>query len=59
MSADLIELEEDEYIIDLPSEQNNKQNPIELLRSLKQMLDENLITQVEYDEKKKDLLSRM
>ncbi len=53
------ELEGEEYVIDLSSEQNDNKNPVELLRTLKQMLDENLITQAEYDEKKKDLLSRM
>ena len=53
------ELEGEENIIDLSLEQINSQNPVEILRTLKQMLDENLITQAEYDEKKKDLLSRM
>lgn len=53
------ELEGEENVIDLSSEQDSSKNPVELLRTLKQMLDENLITRAEYEEKKKDLLSRM
>jgi hypothetical protein len=53
------ELEDEENVIDLSSEQDTSKNPVELLRTLKQMLDENLITRAEYEEKKKDLLSRM
>jgi len=35
------------------------ENPVGTLRVLKQMLDEGLITQAEYDEKKKEILSRL
>lgn len=37
----------------------NKDNPIELLTELKKMLDAGLIEQAEYDEKKREILSRM
>ena len=35
------------------------ENPVGALRVLKQMLDEGLITQTDYDEKKKEILSRL
>lgn len=35
------------------------ENPVGALRVLKQMLDEGLITQADYDEKKKEILSRL
>jgi membrane protease subunit (stomatin/prohibitin family) len=41
------------------STQENKEDPIEILGKLKQMLDVGLIDQAEYDEKKAEVLSRM
>ena len=46
--------------IDAVSEQSDQQHPTQnLLKCLKDLLDEGLITQAEYDAKKADLLKRM
>jgi len=38
---------------------NVQDDPVAILRQLKQMIDENLINQTEYDEKKKEIVARM
>ena len=53
------DLGDEEFTSDFASDHTNGKSPVELLRYLKQMLDENLITQAEYDQKKNELLSRM
>lgn len=57
-------LEDDEegeeiFSTELTDENIALENPVGTLRVLKQMLDEGLITQAEYDEKKKKILSRL
>jgi hypothetical protein len=61
------ELDDDDQevlILPLGSDDDNEdglssENPVGTLRLLKQMLDEGLISQREYDEKKKEVLSRL
>lgn len=56
------ESESDDVILSVNVDDENEmltENPVGTLRLLKQMLDEGLITQVEYDEKKKEMLSRL
>ena len=50
---------EEIFSTDLTDENVALENPVGTLRVLKQMLDEGLITQAEYDEKKKEILSRL
>jgi len=45
--------------IDAISEKSKQQTPTQSLKYLKEMLDEGLVTQAEYDAKKADLLSKM
>lgn len=56
------ESENDEVLLSVEigdEDETLTENPVGALRLLKQMLDEGLITQAEYDEKKKELLSRL
>ena len=51
--------DDDDFIEEIDDDEVLNENPVGALRVLKQMLDEGLITQAEYDEKKKEILSRL
>lgn len=51
--------DDDDFIEEIDDNEILDESPVGALRVLKQMLDEGLITQEEYDEKKKEILSRL